>query len=112
MASPAKHFHVRFRAAHAKDIAKLPIHQIDIGCMGGFREQEDGTYALDATVPEKLLPKLKRPAITIEVLADLEEERKRAQKIQSKQIDQANRYEGKDWIPRGLGKKIREGDAG
>jgi hypothetical protein len=111
MPTQAKHFHVRFRAADAKDLAKLPIHQMDIGCMGGFRRQDDGSYALEAVASDKLLAKLKRPSVTIEVLADLEEENERAKKIKSKQIDQGNRYEGKDWIPRGLGKKVREGDA-
>jgi hypothetical protein len=111
MRSKDKQLHVRFRAADAKDLAKLPIHQIDIGCMGGFRLQGDGTYTLEAVVPDKLLQKLKEPSITVEVLADLEEENKRAQKIKNKQIDQKNRLEGKDWIPRGLGKKVRDGEA-
>jgi hypothetical protein len=110
MASPPKQLHVRFRANQAKDLAKLPIHDIDIGCMGGFRKQGDGTFALEAVVSEKLLEKIKKAPVKVEVLADLDEQNKRAKQIKSKHVGRGNRYEGKDWIPRGLGKKVVEGE--
>jgi hypothetical protein len=110
MPPPEKRFHVRFRAAERNHLEALPIKSFDIGCMGGFREQDDGSYALEAVVPEKVLKKVKAPRVEIDVLADIGEEAARAKPLKAKNVGRGNRYEGKDWIPRGLGKKLREGD--
>jgi hypothetical protein len=48
MPSPQKLLFVRFTAPQLQKLHKLPMNQLDAGCMGGFRKQEDGTYAIDA----------------------------------------------------------------
>jgi hypothetical protein len=110
MPSSQKRFQVRFRAAERKRLEELPLSEFDIGCMGGFREQPDGSYVLDAVVPESVLKKLKTPRVEMDVVSDLQEEKARAKTLNPKHVGRGNRYEGKDWIPRGLGKKLTEGD--
>lgn len=105
-----KKYRVRFRASEAEALHELPIEEMDIGCMGGFRKQDDGSYALEAVVSERVLEKVReRRAVRVEVLADLDEEAERARQVKDRQVGEGNRYKGQDRIPRGLGKKVREG---
>jgi hypothetical protein len=98
--------HVRIYAKDAKALKALPMAQMDMGCMGGIKRQEDGGLAFEALIPESVMnmKTVKDKRIKLEVLADaLEESRER-----QKQVGKGNRFTGENWIPRGLGKKIRE----
>ena len=106
MATAAKTFHVRIHAQDREALAKLPIARMDRGCTGGVREQADGTLILEALVADAVLKEIKGPRIKVEVLADLTAEEKKKQR----QVGRGNRFEGEDWIPRGLGKKVRAGE--
>ena len=108
---PDKKYRVRFRAAELEALHELPLKEMDIGCMGGFRKQSDGSYAMEAVVSEIVLAKVKdRPRVTAEIMADLDEEIERASQMKETQVGAGNRYQGENRTPRGLGKKVREGD--
>lgn len=105
-----KKYRVRFRASELEALHELPLKDIDMGCMGGFRKQDDGSYALEAVVSETVLEKVKeKRRVRVEVVADLDEEAERAKQIKDRQVGEGNRYKGENRIPRGLGKKVREG---
>jgi hypothetical protein len=108
MAPHEKMYHVRFQTAEVESLHQLPLEEIDMGCMGGFREQPDGTYALEAVVPERILELVKDRPVTVEILADLDQEVAQAKRTKDRQVGQGNRFTGENWIPRGLGKKMHE----
>ena len=105
-----KKYRVRFRASELNALHELPLNEIDMSCMGGFRKQDDGSYALEAVVSEAVLAKVReRSPVRTEIISDLDEERARARQIKEPQVGEGNRYTGENRIPRGLGKKVREG---
>ncbi len=60
---PAKRrFHVWFRAAHEEHVQDLPLEQFAIVSISGVQHLNDGSYALQAVVPQEVLKKLKAPA--------------------------------------------------
>jgi hypothetical protein len=109
MAPHDKMYRVRIRASELESLHKLPLGEIDIGCMGGFRKQDDGTYALEAVVPEGVLEKVKDRPVAVEIVADLDHEAEQARQMKDRQVGEGNRFTGEQRIPRGLGKKVREG---
>lgn len=106
MAGKEKTYHIRIRAKDRDAFREVPLAQMDIGCMGGIRPQADGTFALEAIVSETLLKKLKADRHDVRVLADIAEQEKK----KPKPVAPGNRFTGADSIPRGLGRKIREGE--
>jgi hypothetical protein len=105
-----KKFRVRFRAPELKALLELPLNEIDMSCMGGFRKQDDGSYALEAVVSDPVLAKVRdRRPVRIEILSDLDDELERARQTKEPQVGEGNRYTGENRIPRGLGKKVRDG---
>ena len=105
-----KKYRVRFRASELKALQELPLNEIDMSCMGGFRKQDDGSYALEAVASEAVLAKVReRSRVRTEIVSDLDEETERARQIKEPQVGEGNRYTGENRIPRGLGKKVREG---
>lgn len=104
MAKAEKTLRVRIQAPDTATLRRLPLRQIDMGCMGGVRVQNDGSVALEALVRDSVLKTLKAPKVKVEVLADAGAEGKKKQR----QVGRGNRFKGKDWIPRGLGKKARD----
>ena len=110
MAPQEKKYRVRFRASELEALHELPLKEIDMGCMGGFRKQDDGSYALEAVVSETVMEKVRdRQRVRVEVLADLDEEVERAKQLKDRQVGEGNRYTGENRIPKGLGRKVREG---
>ena len=106
MPAADKKFRVRIKAVDEEALSALPMDQIDRGCTGGVRKLPDGSFELEAIVTEPVLKRIEKgKRVKAEVLADLEEEGKRKRK----QVGRGNRFEGEHWIPRGLGKKTREG---
>lgn len=99
-----KMLHVRIYTDDSEALKALPMTQIDRGCMGGIKKQEDGGLVFEALVPESLPNAVKDKRIRFEVLDDaLEKSRER-----QRQVGRGNRFTGENWVPRGLGKKIRE----
>jgi hypothetical protein len=99
-----KILHVRIHAENAEALKALPLAQMDRGCMGGYRRQDDGSVIFEALVPESVIKTMKDKRTRVEVVADaLEQSRER-----QKEVGKGNRFTGENWIPRGLGKKIRE----
>lgn len=103
----AKAYRVRIHAATRASLRDLPLARMDIGCTGGIRERPEGGVTLDAYVAETVLEEIRKTRCTVEILGDAAEELKRAQA----QVGKGNRFKGAQWIPRGLGKKIREREA-
>lgn len=95
---------VRIVASGREALRELPAVAMDTGCTGGVRARPDGTFMLEAYVREPLLAELRRLGCKVEILADAADELRRKQK----QVGKGNRFSGADWIPRGVGKKIRE----
>jgi hypothetical protein len=110
MAPHDKKYRVRFQASELRTLHELPLNEMDIGCMGGFRKQDDGSYALEAVVAESVLQKVKNRPVKIDIVSDLDQEAERARQMKDRQVGEGNRFEGENWIPKGLGKKVRDGD--
>jgi hypothetical protein len=104
-----KFYRVRLRASQLESLHELPLREIDMGCMGGFRKQDDGTYAVEAVVSAEVLEKMKDRPISVEIVADLDEEAEQARHVKDEQVGRGNRFEGNNRIPKGLGKKVRDG---
>jgi hypothetical protein len=104
-----KLYRVRFRASKLESLHELPLREIDMGCMGGFRKQDDGTYMLEAVVSTEVLEKLKDRPVRVEIVADLDDEAEQAKQVTDEQVGRGNRFEGEHRIPKGLGKKVRDG---
>ena len=105
MPTTHKTLHVRIQARNEEALRELPISQMDRGCMGGVQTLPDGSMVLEAFVQEAVLKKIKDRRVKVQVLADVAEEGKKKQK----QVGRGNRFTGENWIPRGLGKKVRDG---
>jgi hypothetical protein len=84
--------------------ALLREHPLDMGCAGP-RMDRTGTVRTDAYVPEDQIERLKRDGLTIEILRDETAAIKAAQE----QMGKGNRFEGENRVPRGLGRKIKDG---
>ncbi|MDQ3957342.1 MAG: hypothetical protein M3273_03370 [Actinomycetota bacterium] len=97
-----KRFHVRIEAGDPESLQALPMDRMDTACMGGRRRRDDGTIVFEAIVPEELMQEIGKRA-TVEVIADVDERGRERQK----EVGRGNRFKGDDWIPRGLGKKVR-----
>ncbi len=97
-----KRFHVRIEAGDAESLQTLPMDQLDTVCMGGRELRADGTIVFEALVPEPVLKDI-GDRVNVEVLADMTKEGRERQK----EVGRGNRFKGDDWIPRGLGKKVR-----
>jgi hypothetical protein len=84
--------------------ALLREQPIDTGCAGP-RIDRSGTIRVDAYVPEDQIDRLRRDGITIEIVRDETAAIRAAQE----QVGKGNRFEGDNRVPRGLGRKIRDG---
>jgi hypothetical protein len=97
--------HVRIQADNRQALAGLPMAEMDRGCTGGIRTRPDGKLVVEAIVKESVLRGIKDRRLKVEVLADVAEEGKKKQR----QVGRGNRFRGENTVPRGLGKKVREG---
>jgi hypothetical protein len=89
---------------HATLTALLREQPIDTGCAGP-RADRTGTIKVDAYVPEDQIDRLRRDGIAIEIVRDETAAIRAAQE----QVGKGNRFEGDNRVPRGLGRKIRDG---
>jgi len=102
----SKLVHVRISVPDREALEALPLDQMDRGCTGGVKRRADGSLAFEATVLESTLKAITAKGIKVEVVGDpLEESRKR-----QKEVGRGNRFAGDEWVPRGRGRKIREGE--
>ncbi len=95
---------VRIYATDADALNTLPLTQMDRGCMGGVRRQPDGGVVLEALVAESLMENVTDRRLRLEVVGDILAESRSRQR----EVGEGNRFTGENWIPRGLGKKVRE----
>ena len=84
--------------------ALLRAHPIDTGCAGP-RMDATGLIKVDAYVPEDEIDQLRRDGLTIEIVRDETAAIRAAQE----QVGKGNRFAGENRLPRGLGRKIRDG---
>jgi hypothetical protein len=68
-------------------------------------EIKSGIIRTDAYVPEDQIERLKRDGLTIEVIRDETAAIRAAQE----QVGKGNRFKGENRVPRGLGRKIKDG---
>jgi hypothetical protein len=84
--------------------ALLREHPLDT-CCSGPRRDKSGIIRTDAYVPEDQIERLKRDGLTIEVIRDETAAIRAAQE----QVGKGNRFKGENRVPRGLGRKIKDG---
>lgn len=100
-----KTLHVRIRVKDYDALRRLPIAEMDTGCMGGIRREDDGSVVFEALVRQAVLERIEEKDAALDVVADRSVEGPKRQK----EVGRGNRFKGDDWIPRGLGKKVRDG---
>lgn len=81
----------------------LRDHPVDTGCTGGITSDGVGVR-IEALVPEGALDQLHSEKVKVEVLGNATATGRERQR----EVGRGNRFQGKDRIPRGLGRKVRE----
>ena len=82
----------------------LREHPIDMAC-GGPRRNREGAVTVEAYVPEAKIERLKRDGLTIDIIEDWTA----ATIARQQEVGKGNRFEGENRVPRGLGRKVKEG---
>lgn len=104
MARRRSFMHVLITAKdRATMLALLRERHPDVG--GSATVAENGSVRIHAFVPEKDVKALKRPGVTVEILAD----QTAATRERRKEVGQGNRFLTGDPVPHGLGTKIPAG---
>lgn len=92
----------------ARDAAALSAllreHLLDMSC-GGPRKDRSGIVRVEAYVPEDRIERLKRDGVTIDIIEDATA----AVRARQQEVGKGNRFEGENRVPRGLGRKIKDG---
>lgn len=70
------------------------------------KRREDGAVTVQALVSEDRVGRLKEYGVTIGVL---DRDAGATGRARQKQVGKGNRFEGKNRVPRGLGRKVKEG---
>jgi hypothetical protein len=86
--------------------ALLREHRLDLSC-GGPKPLEGGAVSVEAYVPEDQVERLRAPGVKVDILGDASA----VARARQKEVGGGNRYVGEDAVPRGLGRKVREGDS-
>lgn len=79
----------------------LRQHPLDIGCTGGIRREDDGTFTVQAYLPAANLDGLPKTGVEINVLGDAVS----ASRQRQKEVARGNRFANSREIPSGFGKK-------
>jgi hypothetical protein len=79
----------------------LREHPLDIGCTGGIRLQDDGTFTVQAYLPATNIDSLPKTGVEIKVLGDAVSVSQQRQK----QVPKGNRFADSREIPSGFGRK-------
>ena len=81
----------------------LRENPLDLACAGP-RRLEGGAVSVEAYVPEDQVDRLRRYEVKVDVLDDASA----TARARQKEVGRGNRFEGKDRVPRGLGRKVKE----
>jgi len=84
--------------------ALLREQPFDMSC-GGPRKDRTGSVRVEAYVPEERVERLKRDGVTVEIIRD----ETAAVRARQQEVGKGNRYEGENRVPRGLGRKVKDG---
>lgn len=76
--------------------------QLDLSC-GGPKRLESGAIVVEAYVSEQEVERLKKYGVKIDVLGDESE----ALRARQKEVGKGNRFQGKERVPKGLGRKVK-----
>jgi hypothetical protein len=79
----------------------LREHHLDIGCTGGIRPQDDGTFIVQAFVPGTNIDRLAKLGVEIKVFEDTVS----TSRVRQKEVPKGNRFADSREIPRGFGRK-------
>jgi hypothetical protein len=83
-------------------------HRLDL-LGGGPKQGEGGAVSVQALVPEEQVKRLKTYRVKIDIL---DADAAASGRARQRQFGKGNRFAGKNRVPRGLGRKIREGGRG
>lgn len=83
--------------------ALLHENPLDLACAGPQR-QEGGAVSVEAYVPRDQLDRLKQRGVKLDVLDDASA----TARARQKEVGRGNRFSGKDRVPSGLGRKVKE----
>ena len=97
---PERMLKVRIEGGREELSNFLRDHPLDLNC-GGTRRQADGSFVIEAFVPETQMQQLTRARLRIDVMEDASSKGLERQKEVSRE-NRFSRYQ----VPRGLGKKI------
>ena len=84
--------------------ALLGEHRLDT--LGTPKRREDGAVTVQALVSEDRVNRLKGTGVTIDVL---DRDAGATGRARQKQVGKGDRFKGKNRVPRGLGRKVKEG---
>ena len=83
--------------------ALLRENPLDLACAGPRRQKEG--VGVEAYVPESQLDRLRRHAVKIDILDDASA----TARARQEEVGRGNRFEGEHRVPRGVGRKVKEG---
>lgn len=105
MAMQSKTLRVLITARDDRALAALlGEHRLDT--LGTPKRQESGAVTVQALVSEDRVDRLKEFRVTIGVL---DRDAGATGRARQKQVGKGNRFTGKNRVPRGLGRKVKEG---
>jgi hypothetical protein len=105
MAMQSKTLRVLITARDDRALAALLAdHRLDT--LGTPQRQEGGAVTVQALVSADRVDRLKEPGVTIGVL---DRDAGATGRARQKQVGKGNRFTGKNSVPRGLGRKVKEG---
>jgi hypothetical protein len=106
MAARQKILRVLITVANHETLYRLRA-ELRLDLLGGApKELEGGALSVQALVPDDQVKRLKEYGAKVDVL---DADAVATGRAKQKYFGKGNRFEGKDRVPRGLGRKIREG---
>lgn len=105
MAMRSKTLRVLITAPDGRALAAL-LGEHPLDTLGTPRRREDGAVMVQALVLEDRLDRLKQYGVTIGVL---DRDAGATGRARQKQVGKGNRFKGKNRVPRGFGRKVKEG---
>jgi hypothetical protein len=108
MATRIKTLRIRITARDRRTLdALLGEHRLDV-LEGGARPRADGTVSIEALVPDDQVKRLRKLKVTIAVL---DKDAGATGRARQKEVGKGNPF-GETGVPRGLGRKVKEGGHG
>jgi hypothetical protein len=109
MATRSKILRIQITAANPETLGAL-LGEYRLHLFGGGpKRDEGGTVSVHALVPEDQVKGLNKYGVTIDIL---DADAVATARARQKQVGKGNRFKGKNRVPRGLGRKVKEGGRG